>query len=100
LIEKAFAKYVGSYSYLSGGNFLKAVTILTGCEKNIHWVIDSENEIANCKYFDIDMSRQLDIPKHRFIKGGVVKFGRPPFMSDDECKPTVDLTTLFAYLES
>lgn len=46
------------------------------------------------------MSRELDIPKHRFIKGGVIKFGRPPFMTDDECKPTVDLTTLFAYLES
>jgi calpain-15 len=48
LIEKAFAKFAGSYSNLSGGSLLKAVIVMTGCENNIMW--DIKDQIATCKY--------------------------------------------------
>jgi len=48
LIEKAFAKYAGSYSNLICGSMIKALIIMSGCEQNIIWNIKVENKRADC----------------------------------------------------
>lgn len=68
LIEKAFAKYAGSYANLIGGSLLKALIIMTGCEKNIMWSIKDQRAI--CKQYNIDKSRENNVEKSTFLKGG------------------------------
>eukprot|EP00919_Chromeraceae_sp_WS-2016_P060222 GHVR01143013.1.p1 GENE.GHVR01143013.1~~GHVR01143013.1.p1 ORF type:complete len:617 (-),score=104.11 GHVR01143013.1:164-2014(-) len=43
LIEKAFAKFVGSYENLKGGHMPYALQCMTGEEKQLKWKIDRDN---------------------------------------------------------
>jgi len=48
IIEKAFAKYAGSYSNLIKGSIVKALIIMSGCEENIIWSIKTKQSRADC----------------------------------------------------
>lgn len=72
---------------------IKALVAMTGSENNIIWELKGGK--AECKQFDISEERKKNLDKAEFFHGGLCFKGVPPFLSAQECKPSVDQETLF-----
>jgi len=72
---------------------IKALVAMTGSENNIIWELKGDK--AECKYFDIEEERKRNMDKAQFFHGGLCFKGVPPYMNKNECKPSIDLNTLW-----